>query len=64
MVKVIHDTQRIVGVVGYFLKMSRKVLDAFLPAIPLSALCHEHFIMILYVVMLVHILLQDKLIIY
>lgn len=63
-VKVIHDTQKIMGVVGYFVKTSRKVLDTFLPAIPLSAMCHEHFIMILYVIMLVHNLLQNELVIY
>jgi hypothetical protein len=62
-VKVIHDTQRIESAVGYCVKISRMVLNTFLPAIPLSALCHEHFIMI-FCVMLIHILLQDKLIIY
>jgi len=48
----------------FCVKTSRMVLNIFLPAIPLSALCHEHFIRILYAIMLIHIVLKDKLIIY
>jgi hypothetical protein len=36
---------------GYFVETSKKVLVTVLPAIPLSALCHEHFLKLLLVVM-------------